>query len=550
MATIDASGTLLQTPTLSNMLAHMPAKVAIYDTEMRLMCASNKWLQHYGYNEQEVLGKNFYAIFPQTTDEWRKVHQRCMAGATEKNELDILYKPDGKEEYIKWEVTPWKKEDGCIGGIIVCYEVATENETIRLSNVKMIRELNLLNEVGNVIYNATDDYDMIDEVCKKIIQLGGYQLVWFGYAPNPLHEKQLISPLHKYGSAVHYLDNFMIDLNNDAQKTGPTATALSTGTTQVVNDFSSSFAFAPWLQNAIQHNIHSSISLPMSLIGGQKCVLCIYTSNQQGFDTEEVAMLERLCAKITYAFNAIKLKYETKIAQIQQDKLIRDLRLRNRSLEDFTYLVSHNFRAKVADLLGVATLISEHTLSEEDTKELNGEMGRIAQKLDEVIRDLHSTLLVKGHEVLNKDNIDIARLFADLSNSLQAMLPHYCLHISTDFSAMKHIDTDRYYLHEACMQLLLSFVKQPVGLSSSHIKVSSALHNNCVQLILEDDHEGFIMKDPENSVLLVYKKLYQHLTGGGIKLLYVKTIIENLGGVFSVHCEENSNIRFVIEFSL
>lgn len=288
----------------------------------------------------------------------------------------------------------------------------------------------------------------------------------------------------------------------------------------------------------------------MSLVGGLKCVICIYTSSKLGFDTQEVAMLERLCAKVVYAFNTIKLKYETKVAQLKQDKLIRDLRLRNRSLEDFTYLVSHNFRAKVADLLGVASLMAEHTLSEEDTKELNGEVGRIAQKLDEVIRDLHSTLLVKGHEVLNKDNIDIARLFADLSSGVQAMLPDYKLHISTDFSAIKHINTDRYYLYEACMQLLLCFVKQPVGISCSYIKVSSVLHHNCVQLILEDDHEGFLMKDPENSILVVYKKLYQHLTGGGIKLLYVKTIIENLGGVFSVNCEENSNIRFVIEFSL
>lgn len=535
--------------TLKAMTTSMPVSIAVYDTEMNLIAASHKWLMRYGFKEEDVLGKNYYSLFTNVSDEWRMVHKRCIAGATEKKDQDIFYMPNGKVEYVRWEIAPWQKEDGSIGGIIVFSEIITETETIRLGNVKLIRELNLLNEIGNIIYNATDDFDMIDEVCKKIVQLGGYQLVWFGFAPNPLHDKQLIYPMHKYGSAIQYLNNFMIDLKNDVQKKGPTATALSTGKTQAVNDFSKSLFFSPWLQNALTHNIHASISLPMSLSDGQKCVLCIYSDKKNAFDQQEIGILERLANKVAYALNAIKLRYESKVAQIKQDKLIKDLSLRNRSLEDFTYLVSHNFRAKVADLLGVSSLISEHTLSEADTKELNGEVGRIAQKLDEVIRDLHNTLLVKGHALINTDNIDISRMFSDLKQSLNTLLPDTHINLVTDFSQVNYLKTDRYYLFEACLQLMLNFVKHTEEKTYTQIKAYSNKINDKIQLILEDEQQGFKIYDNDDSLSLIYRKLYQHLTGGGIKLLYVKAIIENMGGVFSVNCQEHENIKFIIEYA-
>lgn len=549
MKTIKATGEYTALLTLKALASSIPVSIAVYDNDMNIVYASQKWLMRYGFEEDKVIGKNYYSIFTNVSNEWKMAHKRCLAGATEKKDHDIFYMPNGKAEYVRWEITPWTKEDGAIGGIIVFSEIITEAETIRLGNVKLIRELNLLNDIGNTIYNATDEYDMIDEVCKKIVLLGGYQLVWFGYAPDPLHDKQLIYPIHKYGSAVHYLDNFMIDLKNETQKNGPTATALSTGNTQIVNDFTKSLLFAPWLQNAIAHNIYASVSLPITLNDGKKCVLCIYSDKTNVFDRTEITILERLANKVKYSLNAIKLRYESKVALIKQDKLIKDLSLRNRSLEDFTYLVSHNFRAKVADLLGVSALISEHNLNEADTKELNGEVGRIAQKLDEVIRDLHNTLLVNGHAMINADRIDLSRMFFDLKQSLNNQLTNTHINLITDFSQINFITTDRYYLYEACLQLMFNFVKHTESKQYIQIKAYTIKKNDKTQLVLEDEQPGFRLTDSDDRISAIYRKLYQHLTSGGIKLLYVKAIIENMGGVFSVNCEQHSNVKFIIEYA-
>jgi len=544
----DSEGKMSKELTLRSLTTSMPVSVAVYDNEMNIISASQKWLQRYGFKEEDILGKNYYSLFTNASDEWRMVHKRCLAGATEKNDHDIFRMANDCEEIVKWEVTPWKNDNEEIGGIIVYSEIITDSETVKRSNAKMIRELNVLNEVGHIIFNATDDFDMIDAVCKKIITSGGYQLVWFGFAPDPLHEKQLISPLHKYGTAVHYLDNFKIDLNNEAQSKGPTATALKTGKTVVVNNLLNAPIFTPWLQNAKEHNIHSSITLPISLSDGQKCVICIYSCKKDAFDEQEVSILERLAVKITYSFNDIKRRYDNKTAQIQQAQLIKDLSLRNRSLEDFTYLVSHNLRAKVADLLGVSNLISEHILSEADSKELNGEVGRIAQKLDEVIRDLHNTLLVKEQTPLNNEQIDLSRLFAYVNNSIASLMPDYKTNMNINFSENNYIFTDRYYLCEACTQLMLGLMKKQDGNTSSNIKISSRIKDNKVQLLIEDDHLGFNLKAAENNAFTVYKKLYQHLSGGGIKLLYVKAILELIGAVFYINCQEEENIKFMIEF--
>ena len=53
------------------------------------------------------------------------MHQRCLAGAIERNEDDRFERPDGSTNYIRWECRPWYREGGKIGGIILYTELIT-----------------------------------------------------------------------------------------------------------------------------------------------------------------------------------------------------------------------------------------------------------------------------------------------------------------------------------------------------------------------------------------------------------------------------------------
>jgi PAS domain S-box-containing protein len=56
------------------------------------------------------------------------VHQRCLAGAIERNDDDHFERPDGSIKYNRWECRPWRRANGEIGGIITYTEVTTERK--------------------------------------------------------------------------------------------------------------------------------------------------------------------------------------------------------------------------------------------------------------------------------------------------------------------------------------------------------------------------------------------------------------------------------------
>lgn len=104
---------------------HSPAAIAMLDREINYLVASSRWLRDYGLAEQSVVGRSHYEVFPEVPQRWREVHQRCLAGATEVCEEDSFERADGTTAWVRWEVHPWRKADGSIGGIIIFSEDIT-----------------------------------------------------------------------------------------------------------------------------------------------------------------------------------------------------------------------------------------------------------------------------------------------------------------------------------------------------------------------------------------------------------------------------------------
>jgi PAS domain S-box-containing protein len=112
--------------TLQLFIEHAPAAIAMFDTEMRYLAVSNRFLTDYGITDGQVIGKSHYDLFPEIDERWRDVHRRCLAGATERCAEDPFPRADGRTDWISWEILPWHEQKGKIGGIILLSENVTE----------------------------------------------------------------------------------------------------------------------------------------------------------------------------------------------------------------------------------------------------------------------------------------------------------------------------------------------------------------------------------------------------------------------------------------
>jgi|GEM_PF-2028172 len=120
--------------TLSLFAQYVPAGIAMFDRDMRYIMASQRWVDDYSPEPIEsLIGRSHYEIFPQLPERWRQIHQRCLAGASEKCDEDLFVRSDGTQQWVRWEVHPWYTAVGEIGGIIIFSEEITQRKLAEIA---------------------------------------------------------------------------------------------------------------------------------------------------------------------------------------------------------------------------------------------------------------------------------------------------------------------------------------------------------------------------------------------------------------------------------
>ncbi|HEY9660967.1 MAG TPA: PAS domain-containing protein, partial [Allocoleopsis sp.] len=111
---------------LSLFVQFAPASVAMLDREMHYVMASQRWVDDFHLEPIEsLLGQSHYEVFPEISEQWKQVHQRCLAGAIEKCEEDLFVRADGSHQWIRWEIHPWFDQSQVVSGIIIFAEDIT-----------------------------------------------------------------------------------------------------------------------------------------------------------------------------------------------------------------------------------------------------------------------------------------------------------------------------------------------------------------------------------------------------------------------------------------
>ncbi len=117
---------------LQAFVSNAPAAIAMFDKEMRYITASDKWYDDYGLADEYIIGRSYFELFPDIGQDWQAIFQRAMTGCIESNEQDLMEKADGTIQWIKWEVRPWYKALGTVGGLIMFTEDISQQKEQQL----------------------------------------------------------------------------------------------------------------------------------------------------------------------------------------------------------------------------------------------------------------------------------------------------------------------------------------------------------------------------------------------------------------------------------
>lgn len=126
--------------TLQAFIKHAPAAVAMFDTDMRYIAHTDRWLHDYNLENQSLIGRCHYEVFPEVPEHWKEKHQRILAGATETSPEEIFNRADGSTNIIRWEVRPWHLADSSIGGMMMLTEEISERKKLEAELRRLAKE--------------------------------------------------------------------------------------------------------------------------------------------------------------------------------------------------------------------------------------------------------------------------------------------------------------------------------------------------------------------------------------------------------------------------
>ncbi len=173
-------------------------------------------------------------------------------------------------------------------------------ERLRRSN-RALRMVTLCNEA---LVRATTEAVLFAEVCKAMVEAGGYRMCWIGLAAED--DRRTVRPVAHAGYDDGYVASLDVVWSDTARGRGPTGTAVRTGRPIIGYDFAVDPLLEPWRDAALERGYRSSTALPLVHAGVRLGAITMYSAECETFDEPELDILAQLSNDLAYGIHALR----------------------------------------------------------------------------------------------------------------------------------------------------------------------------------------------------------------------------------------------------
>ncbi|HEU5070909.1 MAG TPA: PAS domain S-box protein [Verrucomicrobiae bacterium] len=197
-----------------------------------------------------------------------------------------------------------------VGGMTDLTERRQAEEALARSN----RALRLLSAGSEALVHATDEGQLLQEICRLAVELGGYRMAWVGYTEND--DARSIRPMAHAGDERGYLTAVKLSWSEgDPAGRGPAGTSIRTGQPATCGDITASDAFFRWLDAALERGYRSVICLPLRQEQHTFGLLGLYSGEAVEAGPEEIKLLQELADDLAFGIGGLRTRAERRQAQ-------------------------------------------------------------------------------------------------------------------------------------------------------------------------------------------------------------------------------------------
>lgn len=228
--------------------------------------------------------------------------------------------------------------------------------------------------------------------------------------------------------------------------------------------------------------------------------------------------------------------------------LTKDLCDQNRDLQQFTYIVSHNLRAPIANALGLANLLADLKPGEDLLPEITKNMKTSIRQLDTVIKDINLILSIRDNkDTLALEEVTFKTVFNQVMHNLSVSLLECQGEINLEVPEGYTFRSHKAYLFSILHNLISNAIKYRSPQRPLQIKLEcQGTPERGTTISCCDNGLGLNLETAGKNLFKLYKRFHTGIPGRGIGLYLVKTHVETLGGEIKVWSSPNKGARFFI----
>ncbi len=233
----------------------------------------------------------------------------------------------------------------------------------------------------------------------------------------------------------------------------------------------------------------------------------------------------------------------------ERNRLIADLTRQNRDLQHFSYIISHDLRAPVANILSLTSIFQLENIDDDTKDKVVEGLKKSAQNLDKTIKDLNEVLSIRNDVHSLKEPVRFQEIMLSVQTALAKQIQQSNAIINYDFSALDSIFSIQSYLQSIFFNIISNSIKYRDPSRTPEIFVRSVHKPGKVELEFSDNGLGLDLSRYQKKMFDLYQRFHDHVEGRGLGLYLVKTQVDVLNGTIEVKSEPGKGSTFTVIFA-
>ncbi len=471
-------------------IENAPSAIAMFDTNMKYMAASQQWLVDYYLGGIEIIGRSHYEIFPEIGDEWKSIHQECLRGRVIRKEEEAFTRLDGTVQWIIWEVRPWYASPNVVGGILMYTADITTLKRKEFERSKLEEILTRTNEaaqIGSWELDLETNTRVWSKVTKAIFELPE------DYKPD--------------GKEV---GNFFRN-EEDRKKSADILTeSIQTG---------------------------KPFDVEVEILTAKGNVVWTRSIGKPEYKDGK-------CIRVSGTFQNIQ---EQKLKELALQRTLDLLNNQNERLLNFAHIVSHNLRSHSGNISMLLKILQE-SKNESEKEKMIQYIAKASDSLMDTVWNLNEVVSIQTNKNLQNAEISLRDYIEKATQTIGGEIQKYQVQIHNLVSDSIRVRCNASYMESILLNFLTNAVKYRHPDRVPEITLNAERQENRLILSIKDNGLGIDMKKYGDKLFGMYKTFHNNKDAKGIGLFITKNQVEAMGGKIEVESRLNNGTTFRIIF--